>query len=81
MAKPVSSRMPHSRAMCCAVWMLSPVTMRTMMPARLHVATAPGTSLRTGSLMPTMQHTVRSRSGGVSKKSAGRVGSTLGKSV
>jgi hypothetical protein len=42
-------RMPHSRAMCLAVWMLSPVTMRTVMPARWHVATASGTSLRTGS--------------------------------
>ena len=29
--------------------MLSPVTMRTVMPARWHVATASGTSLRTGS--------------------------------
>lgn len=49
MAVPPSVRMPHSRAMCLAVWMLSPVTMRTVMPARWHVATAPGTSLRTGS--------------------------------
>lgn len=36
-----SSRMPQSRAMCCAVWMLSPVTMRTRIPARTHVRTAP----------------------------------------
>lgn len=42
-------RMPHSRAMCRAVWMLSPVTMRTKMPAFWQVATAAGTSLRTGS--------------------------------
>lgn len=33
-------RMPHSRAMARAVVMLSPVTMRTLMPARWQVATA-----------------------------------------
>lgn len=48
-AIPSSERMPHSRAMCFAVWMLSPVTMRTKMPARVQVATAPGTSGLTGS--------------------------------
>ena len=48
-ARPPSLRMPHSRPMKRAVSMLSPVTMRTTMPALLQVATASGTSGRTGS--------------------------------
>ncbi len=55
-------RMPHSRAMCLAVWILSPVTMRTVMPARWQVTTASGTSLRTGSY----GNTTEVRAGGVS---------------
>jgi hypothetical protein len=47
-ARPPSVRMPHSRAMWRAVWMLSPVTMRTMMPAFWQVATAAGTCARHG---------------------------------
>jgi hypothetical protein len=43
-ATPDSVRMPHSRAMWRAVWMLSPVTMRTVMPAFWHTSTACGTS-------------------------------------
>lgn len=48
-ARPSSVRMPHSLAMWRAVWMLSPVTIRTNMPARVQVATAAGTSSLTGS--------------------------------
>jgi hypothetical protein len=47
---PPSVRMPHSRAMWRAVWMLSPVTMRTVMPASWHVRTASGTSRLRGGL-------------------------------
>mmetsp|Transcript_60791 Transcript_60791/g.162546 ORF Transcript_60791/g.162546 Transcript_60791/m.162546 type:complete len:222 (+) Transcript_60791:2023-2688(+) len=52
--------MPHFLAMARAVWMLSPVTMRTTMPARLQSRMAPGTSSRRGSSMPTRQTRVRS---------------------
>ena len=48
-ARPPSVRMPHSRAMDSAVCTLSPVTIRTRMPALLQVATASGTSFLTGS--------------------------------
>ena len=44
--------MLHWRAMAFAVSMLSPVTMRTKMPAFWQSATAPGTSGRTGSWKP-----------------------------
>lgn len=37
------SRMPHLVAMARAVLMLSPVTMRTVMPARWHLEMASGT--------------------------------------
>jgi len=43
MATPPSVMMPHSLAMATAVSTLSPVTMRTMMPAALQAATAAGT--------------------------------------
>mmetsp|Transcript_27870 Transcript_27870/g.61129 ORF Transcript_27870/g.61129 Transcript_27870/m.61129 type:complete len:322 (-) Transcript_27870:1572-2537(-) len=78
----LGGRMPHSRAMWRAVWMLSPVTMRTVMPALWQVATASGTSGRTGSLIPTMASAVNSSStwSEVSKKSAGRLGSSRGSS-
>jgi len=66
MDRPPSVKMPHSRAMCWAVWMLSPVTMRTVMPASWQVATAAGTSGRTGSLMPTMPIRVSPSSKGFS---------------
>mmetsp|Transcript_18343 Transcript_18343/g.31391 ORF Transcript_18343/g.31391 Transcript_18343/m.31391 type:complete len:321 (+) Transcript_18343:849-1811(+) len=77
-----SGRMPHSRAMWRAVWMLSPVTMRTTMPASWHVITAWGTSLRTGSLMPTIARSVRvaSQLSASSKKSSGLLGSSRGRS-
>mmetsp|Transcript_12191 Transcript_12191/g.19874 ORF Transcript_12191/g.19874 Transcript_12191/m.19874 type:complete len:420 (-) Transcript_12191:1465-2724(-) len=54
-AMPSAVRMPHCRAMARAVWMLSPVTMRTTTPARCAVATASRTSPRSGSWMPTRQ--------------------------
>mmetsp|Transcript_21595 Transcript_21595/g.43787 ORF Transcript_21595/g.43787 Transcript_21595/m.43787 type:complete len:290 (+) Transcript_21595:690-1559(+) len=47
------SMMPHFFAIAAAVFMLSPVTMRTTMPARRHALMASGTSLRTGSSIPT----------------------------
>mmetsp|Transcript_11060 Transcript_11060/g.26837 ORF Transcript_11060/g.26837 Transcript_11060/m.26837 type:complete len:238 (-) Transcript_11060:1708-2421(-) len=47
---------PHLRAMARAVWRLSPVTMRTTMPARWQSLIACGTSLRSGSSIPT-RHT------------------------
>mmetsp|Transcript_31670 Transcript_31670/g.77642 ORF Transcript_31670/g.77642 Transcript_31670/m.77642 type:complete len:215 (+) Transcript_31670:3243-3887(+) len=52
--------MPHFMAMALAVWMLSPVTMRTTIPARWQSAMAPGTSSRRGSSMPTRATQVRS---------------------
>mmetsp|Transcript_7208 Transcript_7208/g.11282 ORF Transcript_7208/g.11282 Transcript_7208/m.11282 type:complete len:399 (-) Transcript_7208:127-1323(-) len=55
MAMPSAVRMPHCRAIARAVWMLSPVTMRTTTPARCAVATASRTSPRSGSWMPTRQ--------------------------
>jgi UPF0716 family protein affecting phage T7 exclusion len=42
--------MPHLVAMALAVLMLSPVTMRTVIPALWHLRIASGTSSRTGSL-------------------------------
>mmetsp|Transcript_47982 Transcript_47982/g.108934 ORF Transcript_47982/g.108934 Transcript_47982/m.108934 type:complete len:249 (-) Transcript_47982:1724-2470(-) len=53
MARPPSRKMPHSLAMATAVSRLSPVTMRTVMPARWHVLTASGTSGRSGSWIAT----------------------------
>mmetsp|Transcript_4289 Transcript_4289/g.13718 ORF Transcript_4289/g.13718 Transcript_4289/m.13718 type:complete len:322 (-) Transcript_4289:1556-2521(-) len=64
-----SVMMPHSRAMCSAVCTLSPVTMRTVMPAPLQALTASGTSGRRGSLMPTTAMSVRSSSGGAASRS------------
>ena len=43
------TRMPHFWAMAMAVLMLSPVTIRTEMPALLQLATARGTTGRMGS--------------------------------
>mmetsp|Transcript_2836 Transcript_2836/g.11437 ORF Transcript_2836/g.11437 Transcript_2836/m.11437 type:complete len:280 (+) Transcript_2836:1384-2223(+) len=54
-----AGRIPHSRAMKRAVRMLSPVHMRTRIPALRQLATARGTSGRTGSLMPTMPTSTR----------------------
>mmetsp|Transcript_25709 Transcript_25709/g.96815 ORF Transcript_25709/g.96815 Transcript_25709/m.96815 type:complete len:358 (-) Transcript_25709:153-1226(-) len=47
-----AGRMPQFRAMAVAVSMWSPVTMMTRMPAPWHLATAPGTSRRSGSRIP-----------------------------
>lgn len=44
------SRMRQAVAIARAVLILSPVTIRTVMPARLHFSIAAGTSGRTGSL-------------------------------
>eukprot|EP01136_Pigoraptor_vietnamica_P010644 Opistho-1_new@48534 len=55
-----SLRMPHLRAIDRAVVTLSPVTMRTTIPACWHSWMARGTSGRTGSSMPTMHTRVRS---------------------
>mmetsp|Transcript_39545 Transcript_39545/g.92568 ORF Transcript_39545/g.92568 Transcript_39545/m.92568 type:complete len:230 (+) Transcript_39545:173-862(+) len=52
-------RMPHFLAMAAAVRGLSPVTIRTTMPAPLHVLIASGTSARTGSSRPTRPMRVR----------------------
>ena len=54
------SKMPTSRAMDSAVTRLSPVTMKTRMPAFLHSAMLSRTSIRAGSLMPTMPKRQRS---------------------
>lgn len=51
-------RIPHLLAMERAVLILSPVTIRTVMPARWHFRMASGTSGRTGSSMPTIQRQV-----------------------
>mmetsp|Transcript_12703 Transcript_12703/g.33770 ORF Transcript_12703/g.33770 Transcript_12703/m.33770 type:complete len:248 (+) Transcript_12703:1199-1942(+) len=53
----------HSRAIASAVALLSPVTMRTTMPARWHRSTASGTPGRQGSLMPTSRRSVSPESG------------------
>mmetsp|Transcript_27257 Transcript_27257/g.64984 ORF Transcript_27257/g.64984 Transcript_27257/m.64984 type:complete len:264 (-) Transcript_27257:1905-2696(-) len=50
-------RIPHSRAMFLAVRSASPVSIRTVIPARWHCRTASGTSLRSGSLIPTTHTT------------------------
>lgn len=58
--------------MALAVWMLSPVIMRTMTPARCAVRTASLTSSRRGSMMPTMpSQTSAARSGGSSSQPGG----------
>ena len=73
MASPPSVRIPHCLAMARAVLIISPVTMRTVTPARWAVATASFTSLRRGSMMPTMQSmTSFSPSGALSSQSEGR---------
>mmetsp|Transcript_31445 Transcript_31445/g.70737 ORF Transcript_31445/g.70737 Transcript_31445/m.70737 type:complete len:205 (-) Transcript_31445:1984-2598(-) len=59
---PSSVRMFAFLEIALAVLKLSPVTMRTTMPASLHVWIAPGTSTLSGSSMPTMQMSVRSLS-------------------
>mmetsp|Transcript_26695 Transcript_26695/g.41082 ORF Transcript_26695/g.41082 Transcript_26695/m.41082 type:complete len:286 (+) Transcript_26695:1117-1974(+) len=51
--RPSSVRIPACFAMAFAVSRLSPVTMRTKIPAFWQVATAPTTSSRRGSAMPT----------------------------
>jgi len=53
-------KMPHDMAIERAVFTLSPVTMRTVMPDRWHFRIASGTSGRTGSWMPTMHRQVKS---------------------
>lgn len=59
-------------AMALAVLMLSPVTMRTMTPAICALLTASFTSLRRGSMMPTMpSHTRSALSGGFSSQPSG----------
>ena len=55
MASPESVKRPHSLAIVVAVEMLSPVTMRTVMPACWHFVIASGTSGRTGSLIPSIE--------------------------
>jgi hypothetical protein len=47
-----SCRIPHLRAIAVAVRALSPVTIRTTIPAALHARIASGTSGRTGSSSP-----------------------------
>mmetsp|Transcript_18681 Transcript_18681/g.30696 ORF Transcript_18681/g.30696 Transcript_18681/m.30696 type:complete len:341 (+) Transcript_18681:1074-2096(+) len=64
MATP-SVYIPHSEPIRLAVFILSPVTILTKIPARLHSATAAGTSLRRGSVMPTNPIRMRSSSGGL----------------
>mmetsp|Transcript_401 Transcript_401/g.1095 ORF Transcript_401/g.1095 Transcript_401/m.1095 type:complete len:253 (+) Transcript_401:914-1672(+) len=49
---PPSIKIPACLAMATAVSRLSPVTMRTKIPARWHVATASTTSDRRGSMIP-----------------------------
>mmetsp|Transcript_44658 Transcript_44658/g.112543 ORF Transcript_44658/g.112543 Transcript_44658/m.112543 type:complete len:267 (-) Transcript_44658:1927-2727(-) len=56
--------MPQSIAIRSAVFRLSPVTIRTVMPARSHLAMASGTSWRKGSRMPTTDINTRSTWGG-----------------
>ena len=51
---------PHSMAMALAVRRLSPVTIRTLTPAVLHWAMAPGTSCRRMSFIPRRAIMVRS---------------------
>mmetsp|Transcript_31673 Transcript_31673/g.77667 ORF Transcript_31673/g.77667 Transcript_31673/m.77667 type:complete len:335 (+) Transcript_31673:1239-2243(+) len=58
--KSSSVRIPHLRAIAAAVRGLSPVTIRTTMPAAWHVATASGTSARTGSSRPMSPISTRS---------------------
>mmetsp|Transcript_11064 Transcript_11064/g.26864 ORF Transcript_11064/g.26864 Transcript_11064/m.26864 type:complete len:285 (-) Transcript_11064:1758-2612(-) len=59
---PSSERMPALREMALAVARLSPVTMRTVMPACRHTRIAPGTSSRRGSSIPTTAIRIRSAS-------------------
>mmetsp|Transcript_23162 Transcript_23162/g.59346 ORF Transcript_23162/g.59346 Transcript_23162/m.59346 type:complete len:387 (+) Transcript_23162:1106-2266(+) len=59
MTMPSSWSRLHSRAMCCAVYRLSPVTILTAMPAALQTFTVSGTPARTGSLMPRTATRVR----------------------
>mmetsp|Transcript_1375 Transcript_1375/g.5909 ORF Transcript_1375/g.5909 Transcript_1375/m.5909 type:complete len:286 (+) Transcript_1375:316-1173(+) len=51
-ARPPGVKMPHFFAIAIAVFLLSPVTIRTAMPQALQVATAAVTSGRRGSRMP-----------------------------
>ena len=53
-------RIPHFLAIDRAVLILSPVTIRTVIPAFLHFRIASGTSSRTGSSIPTIAMRVRS---------------------
>ena len=53
-------RIPHFLAIDRAVLILSPVTIRTVIPAFLHFRIASGTSSRTGSSIPTIAIRVRS---------------------
>mmetsp|Transcript_30056 Transcript_30056/g.70193 ORF Transcript_30056/g.70193 Transcript_30056/m.70193 type:complete len:210 (+) Transcript_30056:1012-1641(+) len=59
-------KMPASLAMLLAVMTLSPVTIRTVMPAFWHRRTAAGTSFRTGSWIPKTPMRVRPSEGGAS---------------
>jgi hypothetical protein len=54
-----SFRIPTSLAMAVAVMRLSPVTIRTVIPALWHLAMASGTYLRGMSLTPAMQSSVK----------------------
>mmetsp|Transcript_51443 Transcript_51443/g.121872 ORF Transcript_51443/g.121872 Transcript_51443/m.121872 type:complete len:462 (-) Transcript_51443:913-2298(-) len=57
-----SPRIPHFLAIAAAVRALSPVTIRTTIPASLHARIAPGTSGRTGSSRPRTARRMRSSS-------------------
>mmetsp|Transcript_18500 Transcript_18500/g.32068 ORF Transcript_18500/g.32068 Transcript_18500/m.32068 type:complete len:227 (-) Transcript_18500:1769-2449(-) len=56
---PFDLRSPHFRAMATAVFLLSPVTMRTWMPALRQDATASGTSTLMGSWIPVIARRVK----------------------
>jgi hypothetical protein len=61
-SKSASVRIPQRPAMATAVSRLSPVTMRTEMPAVWHFWIAGATSGRSGSSMPTTPSSTRSHS-------------------
>lgn len=63
------SRIPAYFAMAIAVYSLSPVTIRTVMPALLHFYTDYTISGRRGSLMPTNPINIRSSSPSLSRLS------------
>mmetsp|Transcript_11063 Transcript_11063/g.26859 ORF Transcript_11063/g.26859 Transcript_11063/m.26859 type:complete len:338 (-) Transcript_11063:2012-3025(-) len=75
------SRMPHFLAIAAAVFMLSPVTMRTTMPAFLQSSIAAGTSSRTGSSIPMSATMIRSFSASLTSSTASEVVRTARQSV